>query len=95
MLRVESITSGFLTQTELPQLYHECGRVLHRGTLKTVLSGKPKRAPNFDQINSWLAKIASLLNHRQISLVDTKHEYWVVMQSDKDGQVWGQVTSPS
>src|SRR5882724_4233833 len=40
--RVEPITSGYPTQTDLPRLFARCGSVLHFGTAKTVLAWKPR-----------------------------------------------------
>jgi hypothetical protein len=61
---------------------------LHRGTLKTVLS-RAQSSCDFHKVQDWLQKIVTLLNHHQISLIDAKHEYWVIMHAEEDGRVQG------
>jgi hypothetical protein len=84
--RVEPITSGFLTKTELIKLWAECGSFLHRGGLKALQSPTPKLF-DFNQINAWYAKIVTLLGHHQIQLIDPKLQMWVLMQARQDGRV--------
>jgi hypothetical protein len=78
------ITSGFMTKRELIALYHECGDLLHRGTLR----GLKERTPgDFAKIVNTANKIMILLNRHQIQLIDPDYQLWVVMESDQDGRV--------
>jgi hypothetical protein len=36
---VKFVSAGFLTKQELRKLYHECGEILHRGSITHILSG--------------------------------------------------------
>jgi hypothetical protein len=78
------ITDGFLTKPELLALYHECGDLLHRGTLRTI---KPRTAGDFSKINQTCLKIVKLLNHHQIPLSDPNYELFVLMKDKDDGEV--------
>jgi hypothetical protein len=88
-MAVEEILSGYLTRSDLSKLYAECGNALHRGTLKTVLSRANRAVPDFHRVQHWLQKIVTLLNHHQISLIDAKHEYWVIIHAEEEGRVHG------
>jgi hypothetical protein len=78
------IKSGFMTKTELIALYHECGNLLHRGTLRAI---KARTAGDFTKIQEIVTKIVTLLNHHQITLIDPKYELFVLMNAKSDGKV--------
>lgn len=86
--QIEPITSGYLTKDELKTLNGECGNFLHRGTLKSILSGSAKRASKFNTILNWKTKIMTLLNHHQISVIHSDYEYWVGMSEKTTGRVF-------
>jgi hypothetical protein len=75
------VTSGFLTSAELPKLYHQCGRELHRGSLSDIISRRGAKVEiDYSPIGKWVDKIVRLLNFHRIRLID-RAEYWVEMQS--------------
>jgi hypothetical protein len=63
------LKSGFLTQSDLLDLYGECGDALHRGTLKKVLRGDSK-TPRFDGIMKWVDLTIRLLVQHNIRLAN-------------------------
>lgn len=75
------LEAGFLMQKELPKLYARCGTVLHRGSLRSILSLKP-REPDFKAVNAWLQKIANLLSYHAIALKGSADEYWFSMMGE-------------
>jgi hypothetical protein len=81
---IDLIKSGFLTKEELLSLYHRCGDILHRGTMRTV---KPRTVGDFNEINETNEKIRTLLNHHQIVLSDSDYMMIVVMMAKEDGKV--------
>lgn len=83
---VEQITAGFLTKTDLQSLYIECGELLHRGSMKSILSAKP-RVPDFETVDEWNRKVVRPLNHHQIQLIYPTLMIWVGMQGRDDGKV--------
>src|SRR5262249_23317562 len=87
---INKLESGFLTKSDLLSLYHECGSFLHRGSLKSILSGE-ERSPNFGAIRAWLNKIVALLTAHQIQLIDPQLMIWVVMNAKHDGRVHANV----
>lgn len=64
------LETGFLTKVEVRELVGKCGDVLHRGNVKKLLSGKIPLQINFPEIVGWQRKIANLLNHHRITLMD-------------------------
>lgn len=83
---VEKIKSGFLSKTDLIQLYVRCGQICHRGSARDVLQKFDPAKVSFDEIETHLRAITRLLNHHQIALYDNKNMVWALMQSDKDGK---------
>jgi hypothetical protein len=81
---VVPIKSGFMTKPELVALYHQCGDLLHRGTLRAI---KPRTAGDFTKIQEIVTKIITLLNHHQINLIDPKYALFVLMKGKDDGKV--------
>lgn len=84
--RVEAIQGGFLTLSDLKILYAECGRRLHIGNIKTLLSGR-RPSVDLDQVRAWQDKIIQLLNHHQIQLFHPDYQLWTVMEAKTDGRV--------
>ena len=83
-LSLRAIKEGFLTKDDLLALWAECGNRLHRGSMKNIV--RPF-VVDFNVIAEWDRKILRLLSHHQISLKDERYQLWVLMQSDKGGQV--------
>jgi hypothetical protein len=88
------VTSGFLTASELPKLYHQCGRELHRGSLGDIMARKGKKVEiDYSPIGKWVDRIVRLLNFHRIRLVD-RTEYWVEMESaHNDGKPYASLMS--
>jgi hypothetical protein len=51
--KIEAIKGGFLTKSELLNLYHRCGSMLHRGRLKTLFGAKAPIQDTFAEIKAW------------------------------------------
>ncbi|PHY17886.1 hypothetical protein CSW59_13885 [Caulobacter sp. BP25] len=77
--RLTPITSGFLNKDDLLRLYGECGNVLHRGSMRKLLSGN---APLTDANNPniWADKIWKLLEHHQIQTIDPNFQIICLMK---------------
>ena len=84
----DRLESGFLTKTELIQLYGKCGDRLHRGTSKklpaTMQQTKP---PDFTEIAGWASKIITLLNQHHIASFDNlSHFICMLRRSESEDQ---------
>jgi hypothetical protein len=66
------INEGFLTKADLLTLNGKCGDVMHRGSMKKLLSPTITVQTNFPDIVSWGRRINTLLNHHGILLFDQK-----------------------
>lgn len=66
---VEAIKTDF-PKADLLKLYGKCGGVLHRGSLKNLISFKPPTATSFPDILNYTQKIVSLLNLHMLFLRD-------------------------
>ncbi len=69
---MEGIKDGFLTKDELLRLYGKCGDILHRGTMKKLLSDRMPVQTNFPDILQTVARIKTFLNEHGIMLLDEK-----------------------
>lgn len=58
----------YLTKEDILTLYAKCGQVLHRGTLKKLISKTPPVQVHFPDILAWLQKISALLSAHRILL---------------------------
>jgi hypothetical protein len=86
VITVEPNPRPHLTKTDLLELYAECGGILHRGTLRSVLAADTKHI-DFVRVAAWTAKIAQLLDHHQIPLADERYQVWVIMHAKTDKKV--------
>lgn len=76
-IHVERIESGFLTKSELINLYRDCGEKLHRGRLKSFKKKSDKMMqPNFSDILEWGQKFIVLLELHQISSLDNLSHFF-------------------
>jgi len=90
---LELIQDGFLTKQEPLKLHGECGDVLHRGSIKSLLSQEPSRY-NFGMVSQACQKIVTLLNHHQIQTIDSDVQYWVSMHGAGDGRIhWARMVA--
>jgi hypothetical protein len=62
------LDDGYLTKRELLKLYGRCGDVLHRGSLKKLIS---PQVLDFTDVESWRKKIGDLLWFHAIFLLRT------------------------
>ena len=85
-VEVINLESGFLTKDDLVSLYGECGKYLHRGSIRQLLTNW-EPAPDFEKIRSWVDKIIKLLSHHQIETIQSDTQLWVIMQGKDDGRV--------
>jgi hypothetical protein len=85
--KVAPIEQGFLTREGFIKLHGECGGVLHRGSIKSLLSREPGRY-SFRTVAETCGRIITLLNHHQIQMTDPDLQYWIVMQG-ADGRIIG------
>lgn len=83
-LEVIDQTDPHLTKSELQRLYAQAGRVLHRGNVENL---RTRRIPGSTEIQEWANKITALLNHHQITIVDSDLEIWCIMHARSDGRV--------
>ena len=73
-VRMDRLESGFLTKSELVKLWHLCGQVLHRGTMKEITN--QLRAPitvDLGEVFAWANKIVLLLRSHHIVLISTEN----------------------
>jgi hypothetical protein len=70
-----------LTKRDLVKLYAECGRNLHRGSLRTAGWPFPRE---LERIRHHSEQIMSLLYFHKILLFDSTHEIWVHMHDAND-----------
>ena len=73
-----------LTKDLLLKLNSQCGDVLHRGTIKKLLSAKTAIQNDFSDILKWRKQIIALLNYHAITLADTKTIILCVMANALD-----------
>lgn len=79
------ILDGYLTKEELIALYGECGRVLHRGTIKD-LPGRNPPLPSVETARSWADKIWVLLQHHQIQTWDRGITIYALMKDRQESR---------
>jgi hypothetical protein len=85
VVEVIPVDEPHLTKQELQRLYGECGNFLHRGNIEQFMKGRG--LPKLSELEAWIKKIAVLLNHHQIQLLDPDRQLWVIMQAESDGRV--------
>ncbi len=61
------IQNGFLTKIELIEIYNKCGGILHA---ENPYGHKRDLKKLFQEFPIWIEKIAKLLNHHNLTLVD-------------------------
>lgn len=76
------VESGYLSKSELLELYGNCGRELHRGSLKNLLNPSSFPAPmDFATIDVWVNKIYALLDKHQVRLASGNVVIVCIMQT--------------
>jgi hypothetical protein len=80
--------SGFLTKPELIRLVSRCGEVLHRGSLRNLISGRSSQKADLSEVDGYLKKIGALLSVHYLARLDSKWEFHCVMRAfDVDQKV--------
>lgn len=74
-----------LTLKGLQDLYHECGDVLHRGTIRSFELEAPFRQSDMDRVNDWHTKIVNLMNTHIIARASGDSLYLVHVLSPSGG----------
>jgi hypothetical protein len=78
----ESVKEEHLTRDELLKLLGQtCGDVLHRGSMKKLLSGGAPVQKDFADIPSWVMKVGKLLDWHTITHVDDRILYLIQMET--------------
>jgi len=85
---------GFLTKAELPVLVGKCGDVLHRGSIKKLLSGNMPIETKFTDVAKWADKIIALLNIHYFRVFDGDEVYLCTMKSAEDERVHVIIAQP-
>ena len=67
--------SNALSLSDFKTLYHECGTVLHRGTITAMRNAKPITHKEYERVNMWLGKITDLLNNHAVTRAQKKGFY--------------------
>ncbi len=67
-----TVETGFLTKSGLLTLNGRCGDVLHRGSLRKLISPKAPAKSSSSDVVTWHRRIETLLNQHAIQLFDKK-----------------------
>ena len=74
-----------MTFSEFKSLYHKCGVVLHRGTIRSIEAERPLGKSDYDQLIEWSHKIVDLLNQHFIAKSDGEGLYFVSLKTETGG----------
>lgn len=85
-LHMEDAPEGYLTKAELLELYGRCGGVLHRGSMKRLMSGKIPVQTNFPDIAKWATKIKLLLDTHTVLLLGGQIVFLCTMNTGPNGK---------
>jgi hypothetical protein len=76
---------GTLTKPQLLKLYHECGEVLHRGSIKKLLKANIPIQVNFPEITARAQKLNDLLEVHIVSMLGGDMHFICVLRNASDG----------
>jgi hypothetical protein len=79
------IKEGYLTKAELLSLNGKCGDILHRGSLKKLMSPRSPLQVHFPDIDVLARKIARLLEIHSIALIGGNAYLMCLMASSEAG----------
>lgn len=79
--------SKALTKEDLVRLYTHCGSVLHKGSIKKLLSAKSPIETKYEDIRQWREKIGRLLNEHYIFNLSGLTGFICLMANPDDGNV--------
>jgi hypothetical protein len=89
------IEAGFLTKGGLLSLYGRCGGVLHRGTLKKLLSGEAQPKVDLRDLAAWREQIAVLLGIHFIQLHNGERMVCILRDVDDGNRTQVTLASPN
>ena len=84
---LQDIKDGFMTKVDLSRLYKKCGGILHRGSVKRLLTDKMPIQTNFPEIMSWTQKILVLLRIHRVLLLGGKTVFLCTLNQKNTGKV--------
>lgn len=70
---------------EFKSLYHKCGGILHRGTIRSIEAEKVLEKSDYDELIAWSHKIVDLLNQHFISRSNGLGLYFVSLKTESGG----------
>jgi hypothetical protein len=71
-----------LSFEEFSQLYNECGKVLHRGTIKMLESNGPLTVADYQKILMWQSKLIDLLNEHVVTRPENRGMFLTSLKVD-------------
>lgn len=75
---------AYITKSEVAHIWSQCGDILHRGSLKRLLSFNSPKQENFPDLNDWGQKIANLLSTHRIITKDRNVAYVCMLNAVND-----------
>ncbi len=84
---LQEIKDGFMTKADLSRLYQKCGDILHRGSVKRLLTENMPIQTNFPEIMSWSQKIIKLLKFHRVLLLGGKTVFVCTLNQKDTGKV--------
>jgi hypothetical protein len=85
-VHLDSIEGGYLKREELIRLVGLTGGVLHRGSLKNLLTSNQTLSRGFDGVRDWGQKLVTLLSQHRIGLIGG-NAHIVCALADANGRV--------
>jgi hypothetical protein len=79
-----------LSKSELLKLYHKCGDMLHRGSLRKLLKGQFPHQVNFPEITAPLQKLIDLLS-QHVLVMQSGEQVFIAMLKNVDQNMRPQV----
>jgi hypothetical protein len=83
--QLEPVKSGFLTKKDLLSLNGQCGDILHRGSLKKLMTGPISARVDHPDVSAWIRKIRLLLRTHLIGLIGGQSHFVCIMSADVTG----------
>ncbi|MCZ2152904.1 MAG: hypothetical protein LC114_03215 [Bryobacterales bacterium] len=74
-----------LTFVEFKELYNQCGKVLHRGTIRSIEVEGPLGKQEYDKLIIWSRKLVDLLNEHIIARADGEAIYFISLRTTRGG----------
>jgi hypothetical protein len=84
-LHLADYEAEFLTKSELITFYGKCGDVLHKGSLRRLISSKSPIQNSFPDINKWGQKVLNLLSVHIISRIGGNFHFVTFLEAPQVG----------